>query len=211
MRTLPAALVTSLANGSIHKRSMVRFNTSPSIAAFWNGNWELAYGGDTYQGIGEAIQFGDITQGQDQSARQMDIVFSPLAGLTADDLVSVTYYRKEALIYNIYFNAKTMAQEAIELRFSGIIGPAGYQQGRDKLATINVPILSYNWSLDAKGTRLRTDADQQAIVAGDLFFEYTKTVVNQPVWWGKAGPQRPSQIGVTGPTNTTSTTARRGT
>lgn len=194
MRTFTTNLSNLIDSREYVKRTMVLFTTTTTNYGFWDDQYDVTFEGNVYKAMPGAVIVGSIQSGVDLSAKDVEVTLSPIQTVALDTLNTLLYYRKPAFIYYAYIDPTSRSIVGVELVFSGLVGNPSYSESRDDWATIKVPIRSHNWSLDARGTRTRSDADQQQLVAGDLFFSYTKSAVNQPVWWGRAGPQRPSQV-----------------
>lgn len=146
----------------------------------------IAFGGDTYIGIGS---FGGISPAQetsDLSNTPLSITLSNIPSTMSAILLGEHYQGRRATIYLGYLDLTTRALVADPtILYRGRINTADIQQDTSFTVTITIENRFAAW--DKPLIRRYNNADQQNLYPGDRGFEFIEKVAQKPISWGGPG------------------------
>lgn len=200
MKTIDATALAALAAGTAVVTGAVSFATSPA-AHVWGGFGNIAIGGDTYVGIGDAgtvipvsFEVGGVESGV--KLRLSGITDEVIALLAAEDLRGVA-----VVVRRLIFDAAGTTMHDSSVYFRGRCDEVSLQDvpGGESVATFDIEGSARG--LNRSGARFASDNDQKLISATDNSFEAIATSPTKTLYWMGEGPKRAGQAvngGITG-------------
>lgn len=191
MRTTDSAIVTALAQPSVVIRGMILFDLGSGSYGFWDGKGSMVYGGVTYQGGAQLIEVdtGMMSSALQSNAITLKLYANPDAGLTPDILLTIeneVYYQKPVTIMRAYFDnsANTLIATPVVL-WKGLIDFIEHDEGPQGYVLIG-HCESRSLDYSRRGWAKSSDAEQQQISTGDVFFQYAGTAGKTKFAFGQA-------------------------
>lgn len=175
----PSSLETLLEQGRVSVRGMIKFQFGGGTYGIWNGRGDLIHGGVTYV-PNSLIGVEDIAFGMGTEARAVRITMPESAdfGVTPDLLASIEaedYKGRKVTIYDAYIDPDTTDLLHVEALYAGYIDTIDHEiDGGEMRLVAHVQTKAIDNHRD--GYRSASNADQQLISAGDLFFEHAAKV-----------------------------------
>ena len=181
MKSVDAATATQIAANVQIQRLMVLFDVGSGLYGFWQGNGPLTWNSITFKGGAQILEFdfGQEAIGTESNSFTITLRSNPDAGLGADVLASFfaeTYHLRPVTVYMAWFDPATRAMAGNPVPFRrGLISDVGlYGEAQDRYLRGTCE----SWSVNntRRGWAKASDAEHQAIFAGDKFFEFTGIV-----------------------------------
>ncbi len=147
-----------------------------------DSNTTLDWGGFTWLGAGPFGGLEAIEEGQDLIAQPVKLILSGVDTNIITDAMTTQYQGRAITIYVVPLNPETLAlTDAPEEVWSGFMdvmkGEVDHGQGR-------IVLTCEHWlRVDPAASRY-TDEQQQALFAGDRFFQFTHEIPNFVGKWG---------------------------
>ncbi|MEF2073478.1 DUF2163 domain-containing protein [Consotaella aegiceratis] len=190
MRTLPETVLAKLDAGGIAIRGTILFQFGTGTYPFWNGTQPLTYEGVTYL-PGGILEVAAIpgSWGMDAEGLEISLAAAPEDGLTPEVLATIEaedYHQRPVTISDLYIDPETRQILFREPVYRGTVDVIEHQDGPD--AKLVVRCESRALDNQREGYRTRSNADQQLIHAGDLFFEHAEVAGKQDYYWGREKP-----------------------
>lgn len=177
--TLPSAVTDLLDQGRAAVRGMVKFEFSTGTYGTWNGTGTLTYAGLDYQ-QNALISIEDIPLGMGADAVPLTIEMPESAdfGITPDVLAqieTVGYKGAPVTVYDAYFEPDTRNLLHVEPIYGGYIDTIDHTSDGSGFKLVGHVETS---ALDnhRDGYRSASNADQQLVSPGDMFFEHASRV-----------------------------------
>jgi|LakMenEpi03Aug12_release.lakeMendotaPanAssembly.Ray.scaffolds.fasta_scaffold59846_3 hypothetical protein len=179
-RGMNAATQTEVAKQNITSFELLEIVLDAATYRYTNGPWNVSYGGNTYEALGNFLGFSEI---QENTQMQIAEVTITLTGLKADSInffASTDFIDRTVRIYRQLWNDT-----------SGVVGTYKIFEGRFKSAaledsgdTITVGGVASNQFVDFEriAGRLTNDDDQQYHYPNDRFFEFSHEVLKDVKW-----------------------------
>lgn len=201
MRIQPPELTAVLETGKYSKRNIVLFDMPSGFYGFWNHTYDTTIDGHTIKSLPGEFQVSAIKSSMDMSIEKVTVTFGGLDPRVSMLIDEETYHRRPVRIFRAVIDPSTDKVVGITQWFSGVIDtvPTSEQVGGPTTLTVNID--SDDWELNRSGTRVRTNGDQRQIDSLDGSYAYTTSAIAKPIWWGRAGPVNPKDMG----TSTTGT------
>lgn len=193
-RGVPSAILTALSSQSVDLFFAVellfddedgtRFDQAgyagDRAVRLWTGYEDRTIDGDTYIGSGSLLNIGRMEEASDLSAKGMTVALSGnVASLVSLALQEPYQNRKGRVLFG-----ETSVSDFVEV-FVGIIDTMPIRTGATE-ATISLTIESKYVSLQRPNTRRFTKENHQARHPGDTFFDYTQSLADKEIAWGRS-------------------------
>jgi hypothetical protein len=178
-RTVPAAILTALAQPEVQPFYAIEFNFDTAPVYFWTGYGNREIGGNTYLGTGNLLNIGGLEEAADLSAKSVTITLSGVPSDIVSLALSEPYQRRTC---RILFGVQNV--NAIVEVFSGVMNTMTIQDGT---STIELLVESKLVELERAKIRRYTHESQQARYPNDTFFSYVTALQDKDVIWGRKG------------------------
>jgi len=180
MRTLHVDTQTQVDSKAPLVFTMILFDLPSGLWGFWDGPGTLQWNSiDFVPGNVLQIDFGDDATGTESNSFSIRLYENPDAGLPATVLysfLSQTYHVQPVTIYQAWFDPETLAMAGDpEIIRRGLISTVdkGFDgTGHFVLGTCETQSIRHT----RRGWAKASHSEQQAVSAGDKFFEYTGIV-----------------------------------
>lgn len=192
MRTIAGAALTAMQSGAFAKRSLVRFGITGAVAGFWDDGYDLSFGGETYYGLGGAMQITSFASGTDLAVRNVDIVISGLDPNAATLVEGAAWHQVPVTIYEAIMAVDTPQILNIDTWFTGFLDQLQRTEVIGSPAKLIAKCEPITREFARKGARTRSDADQRQVDTSDGFYKFAATVGNTSINWG-VKPEQPQQ------------------
>lgn len=204
MRVVSSQVLDLLETGTFVRRDMILFDMPSGMYGFWNNNYDYTYSGNLYRAIPGVFQVADVPSTSQLVVNRIDINFNRLDPSVGQYIENEAYHRRPVVGYVALINPSTGVIVDVVNWFTAVIDQVEVEEAVGSTSTLIVRLDVGNWELAKSGSRTRSNADQLEIDSTDKGFEYVSAAVTQPIWWGRAGPTRPSNAVGPGSTGTTS-------
>ena len=145
----------------------------------WTGYSDRTIDGDTYTGAGSLLSISRMEEASDLSAKGMSVTLAgEVASLVSLALQEPYQNRKGRILFG-----ETSVSDFVEV-FSGIIDTMPIKTGPTN-ASITLTIESKYVSLQRAGVRRYTKENHQSRFSGDTFFDYTQSLADKEIAWGR--------------------------
>lgn len=184
MRSISGALTTALASGHVVLATLVKIEFTSGTIALNSSTHALTYDGTTYAGVGGG--FGSISPIEDRPGdlpglqfqlHRMDATYIGVALDSADEVQGAVVN-----VYTAVIDSTTYAIVDALLDWSGYADTMSISEDGE---TASIVLTAESKAVDLlRGNPLvYSDADQQSLVPGDLYFQYVAAQSDQPVVW----------------------------
>lgn len=178
-RTVPAALLTALAQPTVQPFYAVEFAFDSNPVRLWTGYGERTVAGNTYIGAGQLLNIQGLAEVADLSAKAITISLSG----AIQDLVALAltepYQRRRV---RVYFGAVDVT-DVVEV-FSGSLNTMPIEDGVD-ITTISATVDSKLVETEKSSNLRYTPETQKSRFVGDTFFDYVSDIQDREIVWGR--------------------------
>jgi hypothetical protein len=160
-------------------------NDSPSYLNVWSGVGDLAYGGNTYTGVGDLLSIGEIAESSDLSAAGISV---SITGLKSEFLVIAKDHQYQGRPLTVALGAFDSSGSLIAdptVMFSGFMDIMTITEGGDS-STISVSVENKLIAFERSKVRRYTAEDQKIDHPTDKGFEFVTAIVEKEIIWGRA-------------------------
>ena len=181
-RTASTALIDHTKENTIYPIFLVSMETASTAIFLHTGVGESTFGGNTYQGAGDFLAFGEVEESAELAANGVRFSLSGIPSTLLSESIGSIQWGKPI---RLYFGAKTSTGfiGTPYLAFEGITDVSEVEEGAD---TSVISIIAENRLVDLERPRTRryTTEDQQIRDPGDLGFEYVPFMKDQEITFG---------------------------
>lgn len=176
--------------------------TGPSygVAGFWDGAYDISWGGATYHALGGNLQVSTFASGSDFAARAIDITFSGLDSSIATEVEGADWHQTPVTIYEAIIDVDSPQILNVDPWFTGFLDTLPRKETVGGSATLIARCESIARELGRKGARTRADADQRDLDPDDGFYKHAAVAGNTSILWGvrpqSAGQSRHKLFGL---------------
>mgnify|MGYP001626755849 FL=1 len=159
-------------------------NDSPSYLNVWSGVGDLAYGGNTYTGVGDLLSIGEIAESSDLSAAGISV---SITGLKSEFLVIAKDHQYQGRPLTVALGAFDSSGSLIAdptVMFSGFMDIMTITEGGDS-STISVSVENKLIAFERSKVRRYTAEDQKIDHPTDKGFEFVTAIVEKEIIWGR--------------------------
>ena len=178
-RTVPAALLTALAQPEVQPFYAVEFLFDSGAVRIWTGYDNRTIAGQTYIGAGSLLNIQGLGEVADLSAKSITISLSGVGASLVSLALQEPYQRR---VCRVYFGAVNVS-EVVEV-FSGQLNTMSIEDSGDN-STISVLVDSKLVELERASNRRYTSENQKSRFAGDTFFDYVSAIQDAEIVWGR--------------------------
>jgi len=191
MRQIEQAALDTLNAGTIVRRNLVLFELDSGNFGFWDDVYNILFDSNTYTGGAGKFTISALPSVNDLSVQGVRVEFS---GLDPDALIMTETEQYHQRPVSIYLALMDLQANFLSVKrwFTGVTDQAVRRELAGGAATLTVQAEPISRELGRAGARVRSDADQRLIDANDGFFRHVASAANQPIFWGRKGPQKPS-------------------
>ncbi len=185
MRTLTSAFTTALDAAEQRAGWLVHLALDSGDVRLWSGIGDLAWSGDTYQGVGHLGAIEPIRESPDLASQGLRLTLSGIPSSLVSIALGEHYQGRAARVwYALFDSAWALIADPVQV-FGGRVDVMRLADGAET-ATIELTAENVLAASAHAEPRFYTDADQQAEYPGDQFFEFVPEMVEKTVVWGGA-------------------------
>jgi hypothetical protein len=151
----------------------------------WSGYGDLAWGGNTYVGVGTLGAISSVAEASEVSAKGITVT---LSGIPSDMISLVLSDVRQGAVGKVHMGFLNSSGAVIDdpiLMFEGKLDIPSIQEGADT-SSITLSYESRLIDLQRARESRYTNEDQQRAFAGDLGCEYVASLQEFSVTWGKS-------------------------
>jgi hypothetical protein len=178
-RTVPAAILTALAQPNVAPFYAVEFMFDTAPLRFWTGYGERTIAGETYLGAGSLIGISGLEEASDLSAKNATISLSGVPTSLVSLALSEPYQNRAC---RILFGV-TDVDDIVEV-FSGFMDVMTIEDSGDT-SVISLTVESKLVQLERAKELRYTHESQQALFPGDTFFSFVADLQDKEIPWGR--------------------------
>lgn len=179
-RTVPAALLTALAQPQVQPFYAVEFLFDSAPVRLWTGYGDRTVAGNTYLGAGDLLNIQGLSEVADLSAKAITISLRGTGGELVSLALQEPYQRR---VCRVYFGT-TNVTDVVEV-FSGSINTMPIEDSSET-SIIATTIDSKLVETEKSSNRRYTSESHKARYAGDTFFDYVTALQDAEIVWGRA-------------------------
>ena len=190
-RTLTSGMTTVTTADVVRPAYFVRMvfdsGESPNVLNLWNGVGDLAFGGNTYTGVGDLLAISQITETADIQATGINV---SLTGVKSSFIVIAKDhdYQGRALTVSLgAFDASGSLIADPVIVFSGFMDTMTISEN-GAYSTISISVENKLIAFERSKVRRYTAEDQKIDHPTDKGFEFVTAIVQKQIMWGRATP-----------------------
>tara|TARA_R110002074_G_scaffold280882_1_gene452196 strand:+ start:325 stop:954 length:630 start_codon:yes stop_codon:yes gene_type:complete len=160
---------------------------SPNVLNLWSGVGDLAYGGNTYTGVGDLLSISSIAETSDISASGINVA---ITGIKSSFLVIAKNHEYQGRPLSVSLgafddNGALIADPVIV--FSGFMDTMTIAES-GSTSTIKISVENKLISFERSKVRRYTAEDQKIDHPTDKGFEFVTAIVEKEIIWGRPTP-----------------------
>lgn len=160
---------------------------SPNVLNLWSGVGDLAYGGNTYTGVGDLLSISSIAETSDISASGINVA---ITGIKSSFLVIAKNHEYQGRPLSVSLgafdnNGALIADPVIV--FSGFMDTMTIAES-GSTSTIKISVENKLISFERSKVRRYTAEDQKIDYPTDKGFEFVTAIVEKEIIWGRPSP-----------------------
>ena len=187
-RTLTSGMTTVTTADVVRPAYFVRMifdsGESPNVLNLWNGVGDLAFGGNTYTGVGDLLAISQITETADIQATGINV---SLTGVKSSFIVIAKDhdYQGRALTVSLgAFDASGSLIADPVIVFSGFMDTMTISEN-GAYSTISISVENKLIAFERSKIRRYTAEDQKIDHPTDKGFEFVTAIVQKDIIWGR--------------------------
>ena len=187
-RTLTSGMTTVTTADVVRPAYFVRMvfdsGESPNVLNLWNGVGDLAFGGNTYTGVGDLLAISQITETADIQATGINV---SLTGVKSSFIVIAKDhdYQGRALTVSLgAFDASGSLIADPVIVFSGFMDTMTISEN-GAYSTISISVENKLIAFERSKVRRYTAEDQKIDHPTDKGFEFVTAIVQKDIIWGR--------------------------
>lgn len=183
-RTLPAALATEFGATELKPFYAVELAFDSGTLRFWTGYGQITANNVVWDGAANVLNFNEITEATDLSARGINLTFS---GLTTDIiavLLGENYRGRSGKVYIGALDALNQPVSDMYQVFAGRMDVMSINETGDT-ATIQINLENVLIDLERPRTRKLTNEEQLERFPGDTSLEGVAALQDRQISWGR--------------------------
>ena len=178
-RTVPAALLSALAQSEVQPYYAVEMLFDSGAVRLWTGYDNRTIAGQTYIGTGSLLNIQGLGEVADLSAKSITISLSGIGGSLVSLALQESYQRR---VCRVYFGEASVP-DIVEV-FSGQLNVMTIEDSGDT-STISVLVDSKLVELERASNRRYTSENQKSRYSDDTFFDYVSAIQDAEIVWGR--------------------------
>jgi len=159
----------------------------PDFLNIWTGVGDLAFGGNTYTGLGDLLQISEITETSDMSVSGINVT---ITGLKESFLVVAKDRNYQGSPLTVSFGAFDSTGSLIDdpaIVFSGFMDVMTITESGEN-SQIAIAVENKLIAFDRSKVRRYTAEDQKIDHPTDKGFEFVTAIVEKEIIWGRPTP-----------------------
>lgn len=178
-RTVPATLLTALAQPEVEPYYAVEFNFDSAPIRLWTGYGDLTIGGNSYTGSGSLLTIDGLEEVADLSAKSITLQLSGISSSIVSLALQEPYQRRSC---KVFFGTRDTATP-IQI-FTGVMNTMLIEDSGET-STITLVVESKLVGLERASNRRYTHENHIARHSGDKFFSYVADLQDKDIVWGR--------------------------
>jgi len=158
---------------------------SPNVLNLWSGVGDLAYGGNTYTGVGDLLSISEVTETSDISATGINVAIS---GIKSSFVVIAKDYEYQGRTLSVSLGAFDANGALIAdplIVFSGFMDTMTIAES-GSTSTITISVENKLIAFERSRVRRYTAEDQKIDHPTDKGFEFVTAIVEKEIIWGRS-------------------------
>lgn len=185
-RTIASAMQTAITGSLVYPGLLVYMDFTSGAVRVWNGYGDLSWDSQTWLGVGNLGEIGEITETEQIRANGTTLTLNGIPTEIANLFLGERYWGREVSIWFAAFSSgAAIVADPVKI-FSGRMDNADITEAGET-AAITVYCESRLADLQRPRNRRRTHQDQQIDYPGDDGFEYTASLMEADLYWGRPG------------------------
>jgi len=183
-RTVPAALLTALAQPEVQPFYAVELLFDSGAVRLWTGYGDRTVGGQTYVGAGTLLNIEGLSEVADLSAKAITISLSGIAGELVSLALQEPYQRRRC---KVFFGAVNVA-DVVEV-FSGQVNTMPIEDSGETsiiATTVDSKLVETEKASNLRYTSEIQKSRNNGQFAADTFFDYVSAIQDADIIWGRA-------------------------
>ena len=160
---------------------------SPNVLNIWSGVGDLAYGGNTYTGVGDLLSISEIKETSDISATGINV---SITGIKSSFIVIAKNHEYQGRALTVSLGAFDSVGSLIAdpvILFSGFMDTMIIAENAE-YSTITVSVENKLIAFERSKIRRYTAEDQKIDYPADKGFEFVAAIVQKDILWGRPSP-----------------------
>jgi len=150
----------------------------------WSGLGDLAFGGETYTGVGDLLSIGEITETSDISATGINVALSGLQRAFIAIAIGYKYQGRPLTVFLGAFNDQGVLIADPIIVFSGFMDTMTISEGAET-SSISINVENKLVAFERSRVRRYTAEDQKIDHPNDKGFEFVTSIVEKEIIWGR--------------------------
>lgn len=150
----------------------------------WSGLGNLAFGGETYTGVGDLLSIGEITETSDISATGINVALSGLQRAFIAIAIGYKYQGRPLTVFLGAFNDQGALIADPIIVFSGFMDTMTISEGAET-SSISINVENKLVAFERSRVRRYTAEDQKIDHPNDKGFEFVTSIVEKEIIWGR--------------------------
>ena len=150
----------------------------------WSGLGDLAFGGETYTGVGDLLSIGEITETSDISATGINVALSGLQRAFIAIAIGYKYQGRPLTVFLGAFNDQGALIADPIIVFSGFMDTMTISEGAET-SSISINVENKLVAFERSRVRRYTAEDQKIDHPNDKGFEFVTSIVEKEIIWGR--------------------------
>lgn len=150
----------------------------------WSGLGNLAFGGETYTGVGDLLSIGEITETSDISATGINVALSGLQRAFIAIAIGYKYQGRPLTVFLGAFNDQGALIADPIIVFSGFMDTMTISEGAET-SSISINVENKLVAFERSRVRRYTAEDQKIDYPNDKGFEFVTSIVEKEIIWGR--------------------------
>jgi hypothetical protein len=186
-RDFPTNVATAFAAQHVATVTFVKLQFASGTLYLHNSIGTYTWGGNDWAGVGDLGDISEIEEGSEISPYKITLSLSGIDSTISNAALNEDYYMRPVTLYIGALDADDdLLADPTEVwaGFMDLMTVSLGEQGGDEIALIAESELA---KFDRASNLKYTDANQQAVHSGDLFFGFLKDIEGAKIQWGTAG------------------------
>jgi len=182
-RTLTASTVTDVTSAVVYPAMMAKLEFPGGNINLWTGVTSIVVGADTFVGVGELGNIGDIRETTQIKAAGVDLTLSGIDSSIIAAILLENYQGRPATIYTAFLDSDGNYKDRITM-FKGRMDVITCREDGEE-AIVTVSVESVLVALERANQRRMTPEDQKAIYPTDTGFDQVPQIQDLEIVWGR--------------------------
>ena len=187
-RTLTSGMVNVTTDKVVRPAYFVRMqfdsSDSPAVLNIWSGVGDLAFGGNTYTGVGDLLGISEIKETSDMSAAGINVSLSGIKSSFLAIAKNHEYQGRPLTVFLGAFNSSGALIADPVILFSGFMDTMTISENGE-YSTLKVSVENKLIAFERSKVRRYTAEDQKIDHPTDKGFEFVTAIVEKEIIWGR--------------------------